>query len=177
MKAAIPRFQLRDGDEGQYVHSLAGGSKVRFGVLSADGKIVVPIGKHFTFIPSAALRFTFGNDIPVTFTNVLGGHIPGRYIDQQIPFIGINNAAIRRDNIVIARTDLRYRFFRNNFITATVNYAHDFDSFSTFENGLDIWGWGLEYAYNSIVGPLRANVHYSTLTRKVGVYFSVGFDL
>ena len=175
-KGYFPTRGRSFGVEGQYVHSLAGGSKFRFGVLSADGKIVVPIGKHFTIIPSAALRFTFGKDIPVTFTNVLGGQIPGRYIDQQLPFIGLNNAAIRRDNIIIARADLRYRFFRNNFITATVNYAHDFDSFDSFENGLDIWGWGLEYAYNSIVGPLRANVHYSTLTRKVGVYFSVGFD-
>ena len=164
------------GVEGQYVHSLAGGGKYRFGVVSMDGKIVAPIGKRFAFIPSAAMRLTFGNEIPVIYTNVLGGQIRGRYIDQQLPFIGINNAAIRRDNIIIARGDLRYRFFRNNYITATMNYAHDFDSFGEFEDGLDIWGWGLEYAYNSIIGPLRANIHYSTLTQRVGVYFSIGFD-
>ena len=35
---------------------------------------------------------------------------------------------------------------------------------------------GVQYAYNSIIGPLKANVNWSTLTHKVGLYLGVGFD-
>ena len=56
------------------------------------------------------------------------------------------------------------------------NYARDFFSFRQFETGEDIWGGGVGYAYNSIVGPLKAIVHWSSVTRSLGFYASLGFD-
>ena len=102
--------------------------------------------------------------------------MPGRYVDHQIPFIGINNAAFRRNNLAVVRADLRYLLARNNYLTASVNYARDFYSFKQFETGEDTWGVGLGYAYDTVVGPFKAIVHWSTMTRKVGFYFSLGFD-
>ena len=37
-------------------------------------------------------------------------------------------------------------------------------------------GCGLQYTYNSIVGPLSLNVHWSSYTHNVGLYLSLGFD-
>ena len=34
----------------------------------------------------------------------------------------------------------------------------------------------ISLAYDSVVGPLKAQVFWSSLTRKVGAYLSVGFD-
>jgi len=147
-----------------------------FGIASGSGKMPVPLGEKFTLIPQGGFRFIFGDDIPIPFANVLGGDMPGRYVDHQLPFIGINNAAFRRNNLAVLRADLRYRFARNNYLTAAFNYARDFDSFRNFENGYNIWGAGLGYAYDSIVGPLKAIVHWSSLTRGIGFYASLGFD-
>ena len=147
-----------------------------FGILSASGKMPVPIGSRFTLIPQGGFRFIFGDDIPIPYANVLGGEMGGRYVDHQLPFIGINNAAFRRNNLVVARTDLRFELARNNYLTATVNFGRDFYNFRQFETGENIWGAGLGYAYDSIVGPLKFMVHWSSMTRKVGVYSSVGFD-
>ena len=147
-----------------------------FGIVSASGQMPVPIGRRFTLTMMGGFRFIFGDDIPIPFANVLGGEMAGRYVDHQMPFIGINNAAFRRNNLVVLRSDLRYEIARNNYLTATFNYSRDFFSFHQFENGVDLYGCGLGYAYDTIVGPLKAIVHWSSLTRKVGVYASVGFD-
>ena len=147
-----------------------------FAVASGSGLMPAPIGRRFTLTVMGGFRFILGDEIPVPFANVLGGEMPGRYVDHQMPFIGINNAAFRRNNLVVFRTDLRYELFRNNYLTATFNYARDFDSFRQFENGVDLYGCGLSYAYDTVVGPLKAIVHWSTMTRKVGAYLSLGFN-
>ena len=147
-----------------------------FGIVSLDGRIAVPMGPRFSLIPQGMLRFLFGDDIPILYANVLGGDMAGRYVDQQIPFIGINSAAYRSNCLFMLRSDLRYELLPDNYLTATVNYARDFDDFDNFESGTDTFGFGLGYAYNSIVGPLKVNIHWSTLTRQVGLYFSLGYN-
>ena len=147
-----------------------------FGIVSGSGQMPVPIGRRFTLSMLGGFRFIFGDDIPIPFANVLGGEMFGRYVDHQLPFIGINNAAFRRNNLVVLRSDLRYEIYRNNYITAAFNYSRDFYSFRQFETGENLYGFGLGYAYDTIVGPLKALVHWSSMTRKVGAYLSLGFD-
>ena len=147
-----------------------------FGIVSASGQMPVSIGRRFTLSLMGSFRFVLGDDIPIPFANVLGGEMMGRYVDHQLPFIGISNAAFRRNNLVVLRSDLRYELARNNYLTATFNYSRDFFNFRQFENGVDIYGFGLGYAYDTIVGPLKAIVHWSSLTRVVGAYLSLGFD-
>ncbi|MBR6881892.1 MAG: patatin-like phospholipase family protein [Bacteroidales bacterium] len=147
-----------------------------FGIVTASGLMPVPLGRRITLIPQGSLRFVFGDDIPIPFANVLGGELAGRYVDHQLPFIGLGNAVFRRNNLVIARADLRFEVAHNNYLTAMANFSRDFYSFNQFETGENLWGFGLGYAYDSIVGPLKADVFWSTFTRKVGLYLSLGFD-
>ena len=147
-----------------------------FAVASGSGLMPVPIGRRFTLTLMGGFRFIFGDDIPIPFANVLGGEMAGRYVDHQLPFIGINNAAFRRNNLAVLRADLRYEIFRNNYLTAAFNYSRDFYSFRQFDTGEDLYGAGLGYAYDTIVGPFKAIVHWSSMTRKVGAYLSLGFD-
>ena len=100
----------------------------------------------------------------------------GRCGHHQLPFIGISNAAFRRNNLVVVRSDFRYEFLRNNYLTAAFNFSRDFFSFRQFETGENLYGFGLGYAYDTTVGPLKAIVHWSSMTRKVGAYLSFGFD-
>ncbi len=146
-----------------------------FGVLSMDGKMPVSMGR-FTLIPQGSLRFIFGDDIPITYANVLGGDLKGRYVDHQIPFMGIDNAAFRRNYMIVARMDARVRLGINHYVTGMFNYERDFYNFNQFEEGENVYGFGLSYAYNTVVGPLKANLSWSTLTKKVGFYVALGFD-
>lgn len=150
-----------------------------FHAFTLDAKQVVG-GDRFAFIPSVNIRYLLGDEVPVPFTNTIGGSMAGRYLDQQIPFIGINNAAAMQKILGVARADWRVKLLKNNYLTAIANYALSCDEISAFKNwNEDVAGYlgcGLQYTYNSIVGPLSLNVHWSSYTHNVGLYLSLGFD-
>lgn len=146
-----------------------------FGIFSADA--VLPLSFwRFSLVPQGYLRFVMGDDVPLFYSNIIGGDIAGRYADQQIPFMGINNAIFRRNYLGMGRLDLRYRAGSNHYITLTGNASWDFLNFSQIASGEFIWGAGAGYAYNTIVGPLKFDIHYSSLTGGLGAYVSVGFS-
>lgn len=147
-----------------------------FHTVQADAKVVVQADEIFAFIPSFNFRFLFGPDIPVAYFNAMGGSLPGRYVDQQIPFIGITDLAAMKNIITVYRMDLRFRLARNHYLTGIVNYARDCDTFRDYTEGLGYFGAGAEYSFDTIFGPLSANVHWSNMTHKVGVYLSAGFN-
>ena len=147
-----------------------------FHTVTADAKVVVPAGEIFAFIPSANVRFLLGNDVPVAYFNAVGGSIAGRYVDQQLPFIGVTNLHAMKNLLTMARMDFRFRLMRNHYLTGIVNYVRDGDSFKDYLVGLGYFGAGLEYAFDTIFGPLKANVHWSNMTNKVGFYISAGYN-
>ena len=147
-----------------------------FHAVQADGKFVVPVGNVFAFIPSFNCRFLFGPDVPLAYMNCMGGSMAGRYMPQQMPFIGITNITSMRNILTMVRADFRFNVARNHYLTGIVNYARDSDSFRTYTSGPGIFGAGLEYSYDSIFGPLSADVHWSSLTHRVGFYISLGYN-
>ena len=95
---------------------------------------------------------------------------------EQLPFIGITNLAVMKNIMTMLRTDFRFRIARNHYVTGILNYVRDCDSFSTYGVGMGYVGAGVEYSYDTIFGPLSANIHWSDITGKVGVYLSTGFN-
>jgi NTE family protein len=147
-----------------------------FHTVTADAKVVIPAGKVFAFIPSINFRFLFGNDILVAYFNAMGGSMPGRYVDQQIPFVGMNNLSAMKNILTIFRTDYRFRVAKNHYVTAILNYARDCDRFKDYVKGLGYFGVAAEYSYDTIFGPISFNVHWSNLTNKMGIYLSAGYN-
>lgn len=147
-----------------------------FHTLRADGKFVIPMGNVFAFIPSFDFRLLFGHDIPVAYFNAMGGALPSRFVDQQMPFIGVNHISAMKNILTIFRTDYRFKLAKNHYVTGILNYARDCDTFRDYTNGLGYFGAGLEYAFDTIFGPLKADIHWSNLTNKVGFYISAGYN-
>lgn len=161
-----------------YSWTLAGfpNSFNNFHAVRAEAKGVVPIGDIFAFIPSVHLRFLLGSEVPVAYFNAIGGSLASRYIDQQMPFVGITNVAAMKNILTMFRTDFRFRVARNHYITAMVNYARDCDTFRGYIDGLGYFGAAAEYSFDSVFGPLSFDVHWSNITKKVGIYIRVGYD-
>ena len=38
------------------------------------------------------------------------------------------------------------------------------------------FGFGAGYSINTIVGPIQILAHWSTISRRPGIYFSLGYD-
>jgi NTE family protein len=110
--------------------------------------------------------------------NIAGGSLAGRYMEQQVPFIGINYATPLNDKMVKADLDFRFHLTSNNWLTFKGGIIKDSEHFDSnlLWTGQTIFGVGAEYAYNTIMGPLKFNVHYSNLTNRFGAYVSFGYD-
>jgi NTE family protein len=133
----------------------------------------------------------FSGPVPAypAMNNIIGGDEMGRYIDQQLPFIGVNKISLAFNNVAIARTDIRTRLFKNNYLTAMVNYARssvDMDNFFKKANDLqwgdlydynasNWWGAGLRYSIDTKIGPLNFDISSSNISRNVNLYFSLGY--
>lgn len=152
-------------------------NKVRnFHTVMAEGKVVIPFGNVFSLIPSFDFRFLLGKDVPVAYFNAVGGSLEGRYVDQQMPFYGITNLSAMKNILTVYRTDMRFRVARNHYLTGIVNYARDCDRFVDYAKGLGYFGAAIEYSYDTVFGPVSANVHWSNITNKFGVYVSAGYN-
>ena len=147
-----------------------------FHTVQADAKTVLPIGDVFAFIPSFNFRFLLGGDIPVAYFNAIGGSLPGRYIDQQMAFPGVTNLYAMKNMLTIYRTDFRFTLAKNHYLTGILNYARDCDDLRSYASGPGYFGAALEYSFDTIFGPLSANIHWSDITRKVGFYLSAGYS-
>ncbi|MBO5498903.1 MAG: patatin-like phospholipase family protein [Bacteroidales bacterium] len=147
-----------------------------FHTIQADVKTVVTAGDIFAFIPSVNCRFLLGKDVPVAYFNAVGGSLAGRYIDQQMPFLGVTNLYAMKNILTVYRTDLRFRLARNHYLTGIVNYARDCDVLKNYAVGPGHFGAAVEYSFDTIFGPLSANVHWSDITGKVGFYLSAGYS-
>ncbi len=164
---------------GSYAWTFAGFPKdfSNFHTIAAGVKGVVPVGNVFAYIPYIDARCLLGTgDVPVAYFNAIGGSLAGRYVDQQLPFIGVTNLWAMKNILTLIGMDFRFRVCKNNYITAIVNYVRDCDQFVHYADGLGYVGAGLEYAYDTIFGPIKANVHWSNFTHKAGFYISAGFD-
>lgn len=142
-------------------------------------KAVIPFGERVALIPQTYNRWNFGNDIPAEYCNVVGGYQRGRNIDQQMPFVGFNHASVFiNNNLDIARMDLRVNIFRKHYITAMANYltAWDFIPRNSLEdlNQSSNWGFALSYSIDSAIGPVELVGHWSDLSKRFGVYLSIG---
>ena len=132
----------------------------------------------------------FNGPVPAypALNNIIGGAEMGRYIDHQLPFIGLNNMSFAFNNVAIVRTDIRTRLFRNHYLTAIVNYARSSIDMPNFfkereemqwndlydYNASNWWGAGVRYSIETKIGPLSFEASSSNISKKVNLYFSLG---
>lgn len=132
----------------------------------------------------------FNGPVPAypSMNNVLGGAEMGRYIDQQLPFIGLNKISLAFNNVGIARLDIRTRLFNNHYLTAIVNYARSSIDMENFfkerdrlvweeiysYNASNWWGAGLRYSIDTRIGPICIDLSSSNISKNLNLYFSLG---
>ena len=154
--------------------------KDKYPVLSlAFQSYLTPGDGRFTFIPQVYGYYVFGAPVYFNLYGVFGGQIEGRHFEQQMPFVGYASVESGSDVLSVLRCDLRYNFYKNHYLTAM--YNHLINSYwgepvsELFNNSAQ--GAGLQYSYNSILGPISLTVHWSKryYENHFGAYFSFGY--
>ena len=63
----------------------------------------------------------------------------------------------------------------NHYVSLAGNYAKQEANFFDILGGNDIWGGGVGYSYDSIVGPIDFVFSLSDWSKKLGFYFNLGY--
>ena len=121
--------------------------------------------------------------------NMIGGVEKGRYIDHQLPFIGLNKISFAFNNIAILRADLRVRVYKNHYLSAMINYGRSSIDMKNFfkqrdtllwgdmyeYNASNWWGAGIRYSIDTKMGPINFDVSSSNISKSLNLYFSFGY--
>jgi len=138
-------------------------------------KAAIPLGSRVTLIPQTWNRFMFRDPLDF-YRNYVGGAMYGRYTYTHMPFIGINHAYKMYDKLDIARADLRINLFKQHYLTLYSNYMIGWEKLAEGFLTEQHYGFGAGYSINTIIGPIQLIAHWSDLSRRIGLYFALGFD-
>ncbi len=118
----------------------------------------------------------FGEDLPATAMNMMGGNRSGIYYAQQLPFSGFGHCHLMDSKLLIAGLKVQQRLFKEHYMMIKGHAAMHDDKMDGIFKNKPIWGAQLAYAYNSIVGPLGGSISWSDLTKQVYLYINLGFE-
>lgn len=104
-----------------------------------------------------------------------------RYND--IPFVGLTTKEISAQQYAMGNVSLRYEAMNNFFIGLTgsvldyeTKYDNlSFDSLNVFGSDKVVYGGGILFSYQSILGPIQLGYGRTSMHSKNRYYFSVGF--
>ena len=105
----------------------------------------------------------------------LGGDVPSRFLQQQLPFVGINNVELMDNSLLIGTIKFRQRMGSVHYVTLTGNYALSSHKVSGLLKEKTMFGCGVGYGLDSIFGPLEASINYANHADKVSMYVNLGF--
>ena len=133
---------------------------------------------HSTHIrPRLQTRMVFGDDLPVTTYNVIGGPTYGKYFPQQLPLEGFGHSEFFDSKFVSASLRLQQRITGRHYAMLDASVAEHNDKVGDLFDRSPIWGVQLGYYYNSgIAGPLGCSFGWSSHTHRVHFYVSLGLE-
>lgn len=146
-------------------------------ISAAYQHYITPMEGRFTLIPQLYTRFIIGSDYHFAYRNLVGGEMSGRYITHQIPFVGVLTPQQTDRCVTVVRFDVRCNVIGKHYITAMANYMASADAYWHYfgKEYEDRYGFGLQYAYDSPVGPLSLTGFWSNVYKRFGVYLSLGY--
>lgn len=171
-KGLYGKFNFSWRKENKYMFNTAVDSG--FAVAATSFQAYVSPSARLTFIPQGYVRFVMGKN-PFWYDNFVGGTLPGRYLDHQMPFIGFSTPIYVGNYAAILRLDARYNFHGNFYAYFMLNYMAEVDEFEFIERDFGgVLGLGLRVAYKSVIGPIAADLCWNSQTGRVGAHLNVG---
>lgn len=136
---------------------------------------VVRMSNRFSILPAIYGRFLIGKGVPYSKLNAMGGDVQSRFLQQQLPFVGINSVELMDNSLLIGTMKFRQRMGSVHYLTLTGNYALSSHKVSGLLKEKSMFGCGVGYGLDSMFGPLEASFNYANHAEKVSMYVNLGF--
>ncbi len=146
-----------------------------FSAIRGHFGAVIPVTRRFSILPDIYGRFLIGKDIPYAKLNCMGGDVQGRFLNQQLPFVGINGAEITDKALLVSSLKLRQRMGSIHYLTLTANYALNASKLDYLFRENTLFGCGVGYGIDSMFGPLEGSVNYVNRSNNISFYINLGY--
>lgn len=133
------------------------------------------ISDRITLLYAINSRLIFGNSASYFHRTFLGGVQQTNYMENNIPFSGLRRMEISTGSVGAGRIEGRLRMWDKIYISA----IGDFGIYSAknlfITDPTTIFGFGLNGAYDSVVGPLELNVSFTNFNKNITPFLSLGY--
>lgn len=145
-------------------------------IVNADFSLSLPLSPSTILTPSVSGRWISSRNTFYTQSNIIGGiNRDGFYMPQQLSFAGVNYIELAKSNLFIGSLSLRQYLSTNNYIFTVANYGQSSEKLFNVDEADHMYGAALGYGYKTPVGPIELNLNWSNVTKKVGVFFNLGY--
>ena len=145
-------------------------------VVAGRWRFALRLTDRLALQPALYGRILLGNEMPWCLGNFIGGDFAGHYVEQQLPFAGIGNIEMADNALVAAGLKLQQRIMDNNYVMLRASVALNDGKLRNLWKSPLMHGYQLSWAYNSMFGPVNANLGYSSKTKRVYFYLNLGFE-
>jgi len=96
-------------------------------------------------------------------------------MENNIPFNGLRRMEINTGSVGTCRLEFRLRMWEKLYVSLTGDYGLYSEDNLIITNQQSIYGYGLNAAYDSVVGPLELNLSFSSYNRDLIPFLSLGY--
>lgn len=140
-----------------------------------------PITRRLTVKANVFLGTNFGSKkeyrVPYLFLNQkynLGGS-EYNYDLLSPEFNGLRQKELPMTSVAKAAISFQYRIMKRLYLTPSFSYGKISEEFSPFNDSFDMFGYGVNLGYESLIGPIGLNISRNSQLDFSRIYFSIGF--
>ncbi|WP_352423556.1 patatin-like phospholipase family protein [Proteiniphilum sp.] len=134
------------------------------------------LSDKLTITPEVSGRaiFNANDSIPLVYANFVGGQYKGHYVPQQIALQGSRGMELMKDAVGMLSTEIRYLFASKQHILLRLNGIVHHDEPLKLLNGKYFFGGSIGYSNLTRLGPLCLELGYSSLSKTLYPFASIG---
>jgi NTE family protein len=132
-------------------------------------------GKHLTFIPGIYGGISTADSSTSIYHFYLGG-LNQFYRKGLIPFPGLEFMQVTNRCVAGTGINIQYNLWKKNYVALCFRAAStSWNLYNLLEKNSGIYGFGLTFGNNSIIGPIEVTFMGSNLHRDLFTYFNIGY--
>ncbi|WES98570.1 patatin-like phospholipase family protein [Chryseobacterium arthrosphaerae] len=90
-------------------------------------------------------------------------------------FNGLRQKELPMTSVAKAGISFQYRIMKRLYLTPSFSYGKVSEEYSPFDNSFDMFGYGVNLGYESLLGPISLNISRNNQLDFSRIYFSIGF--
>lgn len=163
--------------------NISGGAKLILNSWNSDPVLIGDflfkrarsVSDRITLLYLIQSRLIFGGNESFFHHTFVGGVKQTDYFDNIIPFDGFRRMQLFTNSVAVGTMEARLRLWEKIYVSLTGNVGMYSDDNLFITNQETIYGFGLNGAYDSVVGPLEFNISFSRTDDNVLPFLSLGY--